>query len=95
MFGKKKKVIETQKSDVMEADNLPPEIPMEKPKKIELTAEQKKTVELMNEFVAKYEIFTPEDFSRIREGAMTCNLLFAIYAEVKELRKTIERMNEE
>jgi len=35
-------------------------------------------------------MFSPQDFAVVRSEAMTCNLLFAIWAELRELKELVK-----
>lgn len=64
----------------------------EKKEEIKLTPEEQKTQDMIIEFQKKYgSIFTHEDFARIQLNPIICNLLIAIYSEIKELREEIKK----
>lgn len=96
MFGKKKKV-EEKKEEIVEETKV-----IETGKKavdkvdIKLTPEQEKTKDNAEYFMQNYNmaLFGPEDFG-INPLPYTHNLLFAIYSELKELRKDLKSWKDE
>lgn len=104
MFKKKKveePVVPTELPKVEEPEvptetietNTTDEAKVEEPKeKVELTPEQKKMVEMIKEYQEKYSsIFTIEDFATIRIEPTICNLLLAIYMELKALKEEVAK----
>jgi hypothetical protein len=88
LFKKKKAEIPQpeEKTKVIEANKIAVD-----EVKVKLTPEQEKIRENAEKFMQDYfsAIYSPADFQSQRD-AHICNLLFAIYSEIRELRKDIK-----
>ena len=81
----KKKKAPTVEADVVQAD-------VKTPEQKTVTDEQMAKIDArILAFEATYNnLFTPQDFALVRPEAMICNLLFAIWVEVRELKELVK-----
>ena len=91
LFKKKQAIDAMMKQE--QADNI--EVGKEPTPKKELSPEAKILMAKLTEYKTQYHgVYQKADFGILDSDAEVCNLLFAIFGELKELRKDLERLSE-
>lgn len=89
MFGRKKKKDKDQEEQPKETPVM--ETTSEsKPKERKLTPQEQEALGMFEEFGSSYTIFGVDSFGSVRADYVLCNLLFAVWCELRKLNTKLE-----